>query len=245
MFYFIYNIINAFFSILKTSAAIIYLNDYFKRMYPQKYEETLIQLSLNLINLYSKCQIVFTKVFKYTNEFSETNPYVKKIIDEIYKVNIVKNEICQIKNTGEIIVKYYTDDKEKYFDYYSNDLYIYSDNKDKCVNKVILHMQPFTSEYEVSDLRFLMVELIISNDTFKIDLKTDEYNYYIVNNILDKKFFVFFLTYYKICNLSNYCHNINSIEKFNIKIIDQNVKIKELEISDSKFIIIKKHDFNY
>lgn len=245
MFYFIFNTINVFFNILKTSAAIIYLNDYFKRVYPEKYQETLIQVSFNLINLYSKCQIAFTKVCKYINEFTESNQYVKKIMDEIYKMNTVKNEIWQIKNTGETIVKYYTDDKEKYFDYESNNLYIYSDNKDKCVNKVILHMQPFTTEYEVSDLRFLMFEILISNDTFKINLKTDEYNFYIVNNILDKKFFIFFLTYYKICNLVNYYDNMNSIEKFNVKIIDQNVKIQELEITDNKFIIIKKDDFNY
>jgi hypothetical protein len=240
-------IFNALFTLLKTSAIIIYLNDYFKNNYPEKYQETLINISLNVIYFYSKGQIIFVKSRNCVKNFIESNPYCKKIVDEIYKKNIIQNEIFQIKN-DQIFIKYFTDITDVQFENDKESFYIYSDNInhiDNCVNKIILHSQPFITNYELSNIKFMLIEVKIEDKTFKIDLKTDTENFYIVNNIFDKKFFTYYLKNYQLYNFKdNEFNNIN-LDKLLLKIIDNNVNVKELEITDDKFIIIKKDEYIY
>ena len=132
---------------------------------------------------------------------------------------------------------------ENYFEDDNYSIYIYSDVKRKiennCINKIILHSQPFLYDYEISNIKFILFEVKITDKLFKIDLKTDKYNFYIVNNIIDKRFLLYFLINYQYCKLNN----INDIEKIDVKIIDHNVNIKELEITNTKFITIKKDDY--
>ena len=81
-------IFNSLFTFLKTTAVLIYLNEYFKNTYPQKYQETLINVSFKLVYLYSKGQLVFFKVHKNVSNFIDSNPHIKKLVDEICKKNI-------------------------------------------------------------------------------------------------------------------------------------------------------------
>jgi len=227
----------------KTGFICILLHDYMKRNYPDNYSEFLIVASFKIIHFYSKGQILFNKLLLQLNKLIESNPQIKKILNDIYRKNIEGNQICQIKD-NEIYIKYYTNDREKYFEDDDKCFYEFIDNKkaieNKCINHVILRSQPFSTNYEVSNIKFILVEVIINDETFKIDLKTETYNYYIVNNILDVNFFKYFLYIYGICNLDR-----TKIDKLTIKIIDHNVITKELEISDDKFIIIKKDDYIY
>jgi hypothetical protein len=241
------NIINSLFTLLKTTAIIIYLNDYFKNNYPETHEQILINISFNVIYFYSKGQIVFHKSCKYINNFIEGNPYCKKIVDEIYKKNICQNEICQIKN-DQIYIKYFTDIGDIKFEDEQDSFYIFSDNineVNKCVNKIILHSQPFITNYESSNIKFMLVEVKIDDKIFKIDLKTDSENFYIINNILDKRFFTYYLKNYQLYNFRDDESNNITLDKLYIKIIDNNVNIRELEITDDKFIIIKKDEYIY
>jgi hypothetical protein len=235
-------LISELLSFLKTATFLILLNDYFKRNFPERYEEILVNVSFHLINMYSQSQIFYVKIYSKITKFIEANPYLKKKFDEIYKKNIQQNEIYQIKNDGQIHIKYYTDNSENYFEHDDSSIYLFSDNQNKCVNKVILHSQPFLTDYEVSNIKFLLVEIKIDNKAYKVDLKTDEYNYYIVNNILDKKFFVYFFRNYQLYQFTD--TDYDSI-KFVIKILDHNCNLREFEITDDKFIIIKKDDYNY
>ena len=240
-------IFNALFTILKTSAIIIYLNDYFKNNYPEKYEETLINISLNLIYVYSKGQIIFIKSRNYVNNFIESNPHLKKIVNEIYKKNILQNEIHQIKN-DQIYIQYFTDIASVDFENDKESFYIFSDNinsVDNCVNKIILQSQPFITNYEISNIKFMLVEVKIADKTFKIDLKTDNENFYIVNNIFDKKFFTYYLKNYQYYDFKDNENNNINLDKLSLKIIDNNVNVKDLEITDDKFIIIKKDEYIY
>jgi len=178
------------------------------------------------------------------NTVVEQNVYLKKIFDEIYKKKL-SNEICQVKGTN-IYLKYFTDISEIKYEDDKNNFYVFSDNinaADKCVNKVILHTQPFLINYELSNIYFILFEITFNDNTYKLNLKTSEFNYYVVNNILDKKFFIYYLYNYQICNLTE--EDIDKIDSFNVKIIDQNVNVKELEITDEKFIIIKKDEYIY
>ena len=96
-------IFKSLFTLFRTGVFAVLLNDYLKRTFPEEYTECLIQISLKAIHLYSKLQIVTTKVCMQTKEFVNTNPFLKKIFDEIYKTEVI-NEICQVK-PGEIYIK--------------------------------------------------------------------------------------------------------------------------------------------
>jgi len=232
------------FNTMKTLILFVLFNDYLKRKFPQQHEKILTETTYKLIYLFSKCQLATTKLKNQIKEFIENNEYLKKIYDADKKE--VVNEICQI-NKISIYIKYFKKIRDVDFVHNENCFYILSDNinhVNNCVNKVILHTLLYTSEnYELSNVRFILLELKYKENTYKINLKNEESNYYIVNNILDKKFFIYYLYNYQLCNFTD--DDINNITKFDIKLIDQNVKVSELEITDEKFIIIKKHEYIY
>jgi hypothetical protein len=232
------------FTIIRSGILSLLLNDYIKRTFPEEHEKIVINLSLKCIYLFSKCQIIRLKLKNQIKDFIETNPYLNKIVHEIYKKEIT-NEICQIKNIS-IYIKYFTDFSNIEFENDKNSFYIFSDNINainNCVNKVIFHTQPFIPNYEVSNVTFILLELKFKENAYKISLKNNEFNFYIVNNILDKKFFIYYLYNYQVCNLTE--DDVNNITKFDIKLIDQDVNVRELEITDDKFIIIKKDEYIY
>jgi len=231
-------------NIIKTGLFCALLNDYLKRNYPDNYNEILISTSYKLIHLYSKGQIFCNKLIMQVKTVIDSNPQLKKIVNDIYKKEIQRNEIYQIKKDA-IYIKRYTDNTETYFEPDENSIYLFSDNENaienKCVNRIILHSQPFSTKYEVSNIQFILVEVKINGEAYKINLKTDTFNYYIVDNILDLKFFKYYLYNYQVCNLTT--EERDSIDKIVVKIIDHNVNMRELEITDDKFIIIKKDSY--
>ena len=238
-------IFNTLYSFLKTSAILIFLNDYLKRNFPEKYNEICLDLSYQVIYIFSKGQIILLKTYNSINKYIDNNAYLKYIKTEIFnKMEVVQNEICQIKSNGEIYIKYNAKNEDIKFENDNNSIYIYSDNKGRmeynCVNKVILHSQPFIFNYEVSNIKFILFEVKIGEKSFKIDLKTNKYNFYIVNNIIDKRFLLYFLNDYQFSNLYDYYHNE---EKIYVKIIDHNVNLKEFEISDTQYIKIMKDNY--
>ena len=75
-------------------------------------------------------------------------------------------------------------------------------------------------------------------------LKSDTYNYYIVNNIIDKNF----IKYYLINHSSNIftseeIKEIKEINTFNVKIIDNDVNIKTFDIKNEDCLIIKENEY--
>ena len=133
----LYTIFSSLFTILKTSALLILLHDYFKRTYPEKYENILVEIPLQLIYVYSKCQIMGNNLHRKVNEFIDTNPHIKKFISDIYKCGGSRDlEIEHIVN-GEFSGKHkrtqsLPDTREK-----SNEFLIFSDlnTNQKCINK--------------------------------------------------------------------------------------------------------------
>ena len=103
--------------------------------------------------------------------------------------------------------------------------------------------QQFNTNYEASNVKFILVEVKIDDKTFKVELKTDESNYYIINNIFDKNFFIYYLQYYRLHNLSK--EDVEKIDKLSVKLIDHNVNIVNLEITDKHYIVIEKDSYIY
>jgi hypothetical protein len=238
--------LNKLFTCIHYTLFVILFNDYLRRNYPEKYFTFLTNISFELIRFYSKCQIIYNQNKKNIKMLIDNNPEIKKILSVIHKKNYEKNEIYKVTNNS-IHIKQYFGDNEKYFEEEKNSIYLFCDNErdpeNECKNIVVSHLLPIHTAYEVSEVRFLLTEVIVYDKTYKIDLKNDKFNYYIVNNILDLKFFKYYLYVYGICNLTQ--EEKDNITKIILKIIDQNVNKKELEITDDKFIIIKKESYIY
>lgn len=250
--------ISFLFHFFKTVSLGVLINEHLKRNYPENYADFLFNVSFELLHLYSKGQILYNQVGLKISSIIESNAELKKIRDRIYskQTDIQKNQIYQIKGDS-IHIKSYTnkheneekdkDNIETYFEPDENSIYLFVDNENasenKCANRVILHSPTFSTKYEVSNIQFMLVEVKINDVSYKISLKTDVFNYYIVDNILDLKFFKYYLYNYQVGNLSS--EDRLNLNKLNVKIIDQNVNVREFEITDDKFIVIKKEDYIY
>ena len=223
-------VFSTLFSIFRTGALLILLNDYLKREYPAKYDNLLIEIPLQLIYVYSKCQIIYEKLHLQLSEFIAANPH----ISEIYNKHRV-SEIEYIVD-GKIVATYKT--TQTLPENGGDGLLIYSDYKTKCVPKKILPKEIIGFEYKISNVQFMLVELIINDQPYKINLKTEAFTYYIVDNIFDRKFFCYYLlNYNSLVTTADDCYTV--------KIIDHNVVMKEFEITNSNYIVIKENDYTY
>lgn len=234
--------ITTLFTILKTTTVIAVTCIFFKRTNPQKYENMVLSVSYNTIYLFSKCQILFGKLSTWVTECINSCPQLKAFFTNAP----IQNQICQIR-AGNVCVKRYTTDIANYFEHDDASFYLFVDNahvsESGRINRVVLRSPPFSNNYELSDTRFLLFEVNIHDTFYKINLSGETYNYYIVNNIVDKRFIVYFLKHYRVYNLTD--DDIRNIKSFTVKIIDQNVNVKTMEITDEHFITIKKIDYIY
>lgn len=238
---------SALFTLFKTSVVIFIANDVFKRTSPDKHESAIINVSYSIIYLFSKCQIIFNRSCSKFATFVNNNPHTKNILEYFCSKTAVRNQICTINHVGETIATRTSDTGQPDTVQPDTCIYIFADNekmnKTGCVNKVILRTSPVVIDYEVSDIKFMLVEIKINDGFYKLNFKTDSYNYYIVNNRLDRQFFIYFLKKYQIYDFAN--DNIEKLTSFHVKIIDQNVNVREFEITQSKFITIQKNDYTY
>jgi hypothetical protein len=223
------------------------LNSYLKHEYPEQYNGYLMMASFNAVYVFSVLQIQAKKIQEY---LYKTHPRLKNYLDEY---SMSKNE--NIDNVefildGKVI---YLTDKEKIvnhiIDIIKEDFIIYSDydSKNVCTNKKIIVKDSTTSNcsdndfiYQVSDIKFLLCELYIGDKVYKITLKSDieNYNYYLVDNIINKKFMIYYLLEFYNEDFSK------SQDKFILKLIDHNVNSCEIDITDtSNYIQIKKDDY--
>jgi hypothetical protein len=209
------------------------LNDYLKRTYPKKYEEFLVTVSFNAVYAFSVIQIKIKQAQKY---ILNSNPRLSELL-ETYNKTRIKNFIDFVLN-GKVIFS--TTILIPDIDHPKNsDFIIYSDGKSR--NKKLLTEVSVDEkyDYEMSDICFILVELKIGDNTYKIDLKSDNYNFYVVGNCFTKKFFVYYLT--EILKPTQQFDNDN---KFIIKIIDHNVNPIEFEFTDkNENIVLEKNGY--
>ena len=214
--------------------------DMIERRFPDELKNFMVSLSYNVIYIYSKAQILFMKYNKKINEIIESNPSLLKIKNDfnllIQSTKYRVNKLEFIKN-GNLI-------ENKSTDY---DFAIYSDLKINtiCENKKIFqNNQQLTEDYEISNIQFMLIELLVGEKkTFKITLKNEKYNFYVVGNILSKDFFTYYL---KNIHADKFDLTEESIkeDKITIKIIDHDVNKIEFYLTDKNdHIIIEKTSY--
>jgi len=203
------------------------LNDYLKSRYPKKYEEIFVTVSYNLIYVYSKAQIFYMNIVKTVNKKIEETPKLLKLKNDLDLLLKQKNgAVTMIEFIKNGILTDNLSMSECDFALYSR-----LDDSNKCLNKKIVYdLDESIDVYEVSTIKFLLVELKFGSETYKIELKTDAYNFYIVGNRFTKKFFQYYLT--EILKITE------SVDNFRLHIIDQDVNKAELDFSDENTNIL-------
>ena len=189
--------ISFFFEFAKTFAIFFLLNDYFRRYYPNQHRNFCIDIAYYLMYAYSYCEYTINKFIKYIKEKTP----IFKIINEFIKRNTKVLDIDFVQDNNLICSK-----SKKY--YLSNnmveilpkyDFIIYTDTSNFPFNikiihyddSIILHQNNEIYKYQKTNYKFMMVEFIVGDKSYNINLETQKYNFYIKDNILDKKFFLY------------------------------------------------------
>jgi hypothetical protein len=227
-------------TLLRTGILAILLNDYLKRNYPNKYQEMLVSISYNLIYLYSKAQILYANLIKVLNKKIEENPNLLKLKNDLDLLMKPKTGIVTmleyVRNGNPInIISDKSDDNCDFT------IYSWLDDTNTCINKKLIYDSKESLSFsEVSEIKFLLVEFKIGeNSSHKIDLKTDEYNFYMVGNNFTKQFFIYYLK--QILKISE---EIKDDDKFSLKVIDYEVNTHELDFTDkNESILLEKNGY--
>lgn len=213
--------------------------DLLERRFPEQCKIVLTEATFNAIYLYSKMQIYFAKANKNFNDYIESKPTLLKIkndLDALMKPSGSIVTMTQFFRNGKSLTIVET--HEKNFDFA---IYSWLSHDNKCINKKIIYdINEEMTASECSDIKFMLVEIKIGdNKVYKINLKTEEYNFYLVGNKFTKDFFV----YYLINHLNIDETDLNE-SSFSVKIIDHNVNTFQMDFTDkNESIVIRKNDY--
>jgi hypothetical protein len=234
----------------KTLALGILLNDYFRRNYPSKYREIGIEIVFNIIYFYSYCEMHIKNGVQYIeNKNQESVKFIRELFrskKKVLDIEFVKDNKILLKNSKE---KYLSSEEVEIIPDY--DFVLYSDISENMHNIKILQkncklslLNAETYDYELSTIKFILLEFIIGEKCYKIDLATNKYNFYVKDNILDKNFFLYYLRYIHTEQVIFEDDNIE-LDEIIIKIIDDNVNIKKISLIEDVTKSIKLHKYGY
>jgi hypothetical protein len=212
----------------------ILLGDFFEKKNQNEFKlvkdfmiNLLVNTTYNCIYYYSKLQIFLIQAKNQINLFIEANPNllkIKKFINElIYYFYNPENNVEHCHGYGFCI-------------------YNYNNNNNNIVNKVIYYNDTnnVIQLNEISDIKFLLIEFNLGDKSYKIDLKTDVFNYYLVGNKFTKEFFIYYVKKY--ININENI-DINNNEKTFVKIIDHNVNQVKVEFLLDESILLEKNNY--
>ena len=220
--------------LLNTFLTGILFADLLERRFPEQFRAILTDITFNVLYLYSKFQIYFSGINRKLNNFIEANPTLSKLkneLDSIIKPKVVIS--TQFIKNGEYLN---LEDASKC------DFALFSwlgDDK-KCVNKKIIYdMNEPMNIVESSNIKFMLIEIQFGENKYKIDLKTDDYNFYLVGNKFTEQFFRYYLKQHLTINETK---GIN--DKFTLKIIDHNVNTLEIKFTDkNESMLLEKNGY--
>jgi hypothetical protein len=214
--------------------------DMLERRFPRQLQNFIYSISYSSIYYFGKLQIFFGQVKRNMDTFIENNPSLLKIKQEFDSL-LSKPETEQV--TTRYVVKNHKLYKLSDTNGANPDFIILSwisDDK-KCNNKKIIYSK--TDNILIndnSDIKFLLIEFKIGdNRTYKIDLKTELYNYYIVGNKFTKDFFIFYVRHYL-----QFHDDIKDTDKISLKLIDHDVNTINLDFTHkNESILLEKNGY--
>ena len=253
------------FELGKTCALGFLLNEYIKKHYPEDYENFVLNVSYKFFYFYSQVEIFINQTTKY---ITEKHPTLILVIDDLSKFvrhhQPNHSDIEFIKNSR--VVKKIV--KNQYltlvdFENIEYDFLIYNDrstlpNNIKIIKNLPNNKEDFkkllenreTYEYEKSNIKFILTEIIFEGKPYKLDLSTKNVNFYIKDNIFNYSFFLYYLRYYHeeyntlLLNIFNSMGNSGVPIEITLKLIDQNVNSFYMDLNnDTDYLVIQKDDY--
>ncbi len=217
---------------------IVLIADVIERRFQMGFQTFLVNISYNCIYLFSKLQIFITNSNEKLNNFIEISPtllQIKNNIKHLLKPGIpIMHEFIKDGKAINLFNEIETD--------YDFRIVSWMDEKNNYINKKLVydkHSDTSCLSLE-SDIKFMLIEIKIgeNNAPYKIDLKTDNFNYYLLENKFDKQFFIYYLKKYLEIT------EINYDEKISLKIIDHDVNTFEMDFTDkNESIVLKKNGY--
>jgi hypothetical protein len=228
------------------------INQLYKNNYPENYElfitkyrnifnsfknktnNNLINIGYKSLYLYSIIQI---KMFKVLNFFY---PYYRTITNK-FKKDI--KTMIEFYSNGKLIKKFcysfhynqcFISNLIKPDDY---DLIIATDmSSDEIKMTTIADTNDFI-KFANSSARFVSIECIYDNKNYTIELKTDKYNFYTENTIINDNFIKYYLI--NILNLKE--DNLPKNIKYTLNIIDNSINCHTL--NETQYIQLAQKDY--
>jgi len=223
-YYTIYINIKMIGSLLNTLLYIMLFADVLERRFPNEFKRIMIEITINCIYAFSKLQIYF----------SQTNNSINRIIDSNPTLTKLKNDVKIFLKQDKSVKKEYIKDGKTIVQNISDeyDFVIITSHSEtgSLYKKIIYKGENVNNDLtEESDIKFMLLELQIGENAnlYKVDLKSDKFNYYLVGNKFNKQFFIYYLRKY--FNLNK---EINDDDKISLKILDHNVETVLLEFAD-------------
>lgn len=167
------------------------------KKYPGFYKQVVVGIAYNVIRLYSKVELFYRNNIKSLTLINK-DEFVSFISNNTIVVVLEKDEILTLEECPEY------------------DFIMYEDCKNNCSFMYDLYEEGVVCEK--TDYTFVLFEVIIDEDTYKIELKSDTYNYYVVGNVFNKTIMSYLLkTYFDLDDVTHYKvrlldHNVESIE---------------------------------
>lgn len=217
----------------------ILLSDFFERKCPDEYRKfidklhnLLIGLSYNCIYCYSNLQIFLFRMKHDLNRFIDNNPTLSRLRDDA-------NKMLTKKQDGSNFTNYSVKNSDVYNDQNSCTYFVICDDARKTpISKKLFYDESSIDhnniKFDKSTAKFLLIEFKIGeNAAYKIDLATEAFDFYFVDNKFTKEFFIYYVKKYLNPNL-----NVTSDTKCIIKLIDESVTIKTFDFQDNESITL-------
>lgn len=216
----------------------ILIADVIERRFPNEFRNCIVETSYNLIYLYSKFEMFLSKTNCKLKKIIEENPTLSKLKQDFdLLMRPEKSLMFEWVKNGQLCDIISTDNNDLDFDFI---LFSWLNDTKKYINKKIIYdKNEGTSLSEESEIKFILVELKIGDIIHKVDLKTNEFNYYLVGNKFTKHFFTFYLKQYL-----KITQEIKDDDKITLKIIDHDVNTVELYFTDkNEYILLEKNGY--
>jgi hypothetical protein len=241
--------------LLNTLLYMMLFADVLERRFPNEFQNFLVSFSYNCIYLFSRLQILLSQTNARINTYIDSNPRLLKIKNDVkefitpYRAGIpVMQEFIRNGKPIQLFKKGNTDDDN---DYDFGTVSYFSD-VDNCINTRIVYKGDSADGVALSNtsnIKFILMELIIGNNkTYKIDLKTDKFNYNVVGNKLTSDFFIYYLRKHLNVEDEELLAKLKLEEDVVVKIIDHKIDTVEIKFekdSPKDFIEIQKDGYGF
>ena len=195
----------------------------------------LVTITYNIIYFYSVCQIKCNQLYNKVSHYLEMFKGENNLIDDIKTQTIELFDLNTNKNT------IFTETEQQVFELIQspNNLLIISDKKSidkKIVDKK--NINTCNSSLEISNITFIALYLNYNNERYNINLKTKEFNYYLVENIINKQFVQYYIN--NILKLPFY-YTKENMASYQLELMDHEVNM--ISLNENQSIIIENNGY--